>query len=386
MKSWLSTRRTGSRDSWLDRGPRRRRLQEERGPGAGASSTFRLRQGFPGSAGSSFRSDGRSDVPHRQVTDRNGQSMFQFGYYMPGVNGTVTIVGQAVDAHGCVIGKGMVTVANVVAGQTTPLDASSPPALRITAVAGGCDAGATGGGRGSGGASGGRGGAGGKDAAGGSSVAGRAAATPAPAGRRKPTAVWAVAPSPRRRWGWRARRRATARRTTASTASVARAPARDRAKSAARPRDAGKCLSVTGTPRAGHAACAGAGTPCGGTCDGASRTVCTYPGTTQVLPAASCTGRDGDAGRDLRRQRRVSGSADRELWREHVRGGDLRGRVLGHATVRRDHQLLRCRRVHRRRRRPGRSAAPLASAPAGSAPTAYCCNTACSGRPARRAT
>lgn len=51
----------------------------------------------------------------------------------------------------------------------------------------------------------------------------------------------------------------------------------------------GQCIAVMGTPRPKHPACEGAGTPCVGTCDGASRAVCTYPGTTQSCREAGCT-------------------------------------------------------------------------------------------------
>jgi hypothetical protein len=49
----------------------------------------------------------------------------------------------------------------------------------------------------------------------------------------------------------------------------------------------GICLAVTGAPRAGRTACAGAA-PCAGTCDGANRSACTFPGSSQSCRAGSC--------------------------------------------------------------------------------------------------
>jgi hypothetical protein len=40
---------------------------------------------------------------------------------------------------------------------------------------------------------------------------------------------------------------------------------------------AGTCTPVTGTPRTGHPVCNGAGTTCGGTCDGTNTAFCSYP-------------------------------------------------------------------------------------------------------------
>jgi hypothetical protein len=45
----------------------------------------------------------------------------------------------------------------------------------------------------------------------------------------------------------------------------------------------GTCTPIVGAPKGGRAACAGAGTPCAGTCDGVYVSTCAYPG-----PAESC--------------------------------------------------------------------------------------------------
>jgi alpha-tubulin suppressor-like RCC1 family protein len=50
----------------------------------------------------------------------------------------------------------------------------------------------------------------------------------------------------------------------------------------------GTCTAVTGEPLGGRAACTGAGTSCGGACDGTVRTACVYP--TTACRAASCSG------------------------------------------------------------------------------------------------
>ncbi len=55
----------------------------------------------------------------------------------------------------------------------------------------------------------------------------------------------------------------------------------------------GTCAPVTGTPRGARAACAGAGSTCGGACDGMNRAACTYPGMSTECRAAACA--DGAA-------------------------------------------------------------------------------------------
>lgn len=66
------------------------------------------------------------------------------------------------------------------------------------------------------------------------------------------------------------------------------APCTGQCESCREPGKEGQCVPVTGVPRAGKAACTGAGDAlCGGTCDGANRTACGYP-TTDCRPG-SCT-------------------------------------------------------------------------------------------------
>jgi len=52
---------------------------------------------------------------------------------------------------------------------------------------------------------------------------------------------------------------------------------------------AGTCAPVAGAPHGGRAACATDGSACGGTCDGATRSACAYPGAATSCRGASCT-------------------------------------------------------------------------------------------------
>ena len=72
-----------------------------------------------------FAVDSRpGDKIHKKTDDR----MFQFGYYMSGVSGKVTIRGRALDQHECVVGEGTLDVTGVVPGQRTLADGT----LQIT--------------------------------------------------------------------------------------------------------------------------------------------------------------------------------------------------------------------------------------------------------------
>jgi alpha-tubulin suppressor-like RCC1 family protein len=50
----------------------------------------------------------------------------------------------------------------------------------------------------------------------------------------------------------------------------------------------GKCVAVTDTPRGTRNSCTGAGSPCGGACNGNTRTACTYPAMEKECAAATC--------------------------------------------------------------------------------------------------
>ena len=53
---------------------------------------------------------------------------------------------------------------------------------------------------------------------------------------------------------------------------------------------AGECTPVAGAPHGTRTSCDTDGSQCGGTCDGNTRTSCTYPGASTSCRAASCTG------------------------------------------------------------------------------------------------
>lgn len=56
------------------------------------------------------------------------------------------------------------------------------------------------------------------------------------------------------------------------------------------PSNAGKCVTVTGAPRAGRTPCAGTQVTCAGRCDGTSATACSYPTGQTICTAAMCSG------------------------------------------------------------------------------------------------
>ncbi|HZS39530.1 MAG TPA: kelch repeat-containing protein [Polyangia bacterium] len=56
------------------------------------------------------------------------------------------------------------------------------------------------------------------------------------------------------------------------------------------PAQLGNCSTVSGAPVGARPACVGAGTTCGGACDGINASVCAYPGATSSCRGASCAG------------------------------------------------------------------------------------------------
>ncbi len=101
----------------------------------------------PPSATIHFAVDGRQDD---KIHKKNGDRTFQFGYYLSGVSGKVTIRGRALDQQNCVVGDGMLDVTGVVPGQRTFADGTLPITAKDIRVC--SDAGAGGGGDGSAGA------------------------------------------------------------------------------------------------------------------------------------------------------------------------------------------------------------------------------------------
>ena len=214
-------------------------------------------------------------VPPKRVTGEANHRMFRFGYYMPGVNGNVTIVGKAIDAGGCVIGQGKLNVMGVKAGQTLTVMNGT---LTVGSIARTCpsDAGTDGGG--------GRGGStstdGAVDRADSGSMGGSGGGGASDGGDGPSTKVERGLPCNAANEcasGFCADGVCCESACTGSCEACGEADMK------------GQCIAVTGAPRTGHPVCAGAGTPCAGTCDEASRTVCSYPGATQSCRAASCT-------------------------------------------------------------------------------------------------
>jgi hypothetical protein len=64
-----------------------------------------------------FQVDARQ-VPVREVPGDPRPAMLSFGYYLPGVTGTIRVIGQALDGARCVVGQGSVDV-TVKAGQAS---------------------------------------------------------------------------------------------------------------------------------------------------------------------------------------------------------------------------------------------------------------------------
>ena len=213
------------------------------------------------------------------------EAAFRFGYYMPGVNGDVTILGQAVDASECVVGQGTLTVQNVKAGQTVTVDPNTPLLItsspRSCPTDGGTDGGMVGGhgGQGTGGA-GGRAGAGGTGGSGGVGGRGVGGASGGQAG----------GPATKAALGLPCNAGSDCASTFCVDGVCCQSSCSGACEACGETSQAGQCVAITGTPRPSHTACAGAGTPCAGTCDGASRMTCTYPGSSQACRAASCTG------------------------------------------------------------------------------------------------
>ena len=215
-------------------------------------------------------------VPPKRVTGEANHRMFRFGYYMPGVNGNVTIVGKAIDAGGCVIGQGKLNVMGVKAGQTLTV---MNEMLTIGLVIRTCpsDAGTDGGG--------GRGGStavdGPVDRADAGSIGGSGGGSGSDGG--------GDGPSMKVERGLPCNAGSECASGFCADGVCCESACSGACEACGEPDMKGQCIAVTGAPRAGHPTCAGAGTPCAGTCDGASRMVCSYPGATQSCRAASCT-------------------------------------------------------------------------------------------------
>src|SRR4051812_41418656 len=58
----------------------------------------------------------RTDIPVRTVTG-DPRPLLMFGYYLPGVSGSVQIVAQALDSKTCIVGQGQLDVTGIAAGE-----------------------------------------------------------------------------------------------------------------------------------------------------------------------------------------------------------------------------------------------------------------------------
>ena len=65
-------------------------------------------------------------------------------------------------------------------------------------------------------------------------------------------------------------------------------PCSGQCEACAEPGAEGKCVAAAGDPRSGRAACAGAATTCGGTCNGGKRDGCVFPGGATECGGARC--------------------------------------------------------------------------------------------------
>ncbi len=219
---------------------------------------------LPALASVRFSVAGRSDLPSRTVTQKLRPTLM-FGYYLPGVNGSVQIVAEAIDSKDCTVGRGQIDVSGVVAGEK-----KGPLSMSITALASAtCSSGD-----------------GGVD---GASDAKMDAGPP-------------EAPPPdaetfdERPEGPAQKARGAACATGAECGTgrcvdgvCCESGCDGTCESCAEEGQKGTCVAVSGDPRgATRPRCAGAGTACAGTCDGSNRTACTYPDEQIVCAQPKC--------------------------------------------------------------------------------------------------
>src|SRR4051812_41129987 len=80
-----------------------------------------------------FSVAGHAEIPPHEASGDPRPSHLFFGFYMPGVSGSVTVLSEALDGDNCVVGRGSATVDYVQPGKTSP-DENTPKALSIDAV------------------------------------------------------------------------------------------------------------------------------------------------------------------------------------------------------------------------------------------------------------
>ena len=225
---------------------------------------------------------------HAHEVPRDSQTSLSFGYYLPGKSGPITVLVQALADQGCLVAEGRASV-QVSAGKV-----SDGVPVVLNRVAAACLAGADGGEDGGGPAP-----DAGLSADEGTVVSSlEAGASDAPPLDGPPDDVPAAidvpvaadVPSPPD-----ARKRAgtpCASGVECTSGSCADGVCCDGAcdgqcESCAQAGHQGECLAVTGAPTAPRAACLGGGL-CAGSCDGANRRSCSYPGPSTECAAAHC--------------------------------------------------------------------------------------------------
>jgi len=211
-----------------------------------------------------FSVQDRPDVTVRTLDGDPRPNTLHFGFYMAGVTGSVVVVGQAVDMGGCVVGSGQQPVDGVQPGGTTVAVSLAIAAVTSSCTDGGAPPPQDGGGvdRAMDGNR--DGGADGSADAGGTLPRGATCMTDGECSLGH--CVDGVCCE------------------SACTGSC---------ESCGETDQKGYCVAVMGDPRGSRTKCAGAGTPCAGSCGGSNRTECVYPDEQTMCGGPTC--KDGMA-------------------------------------------------------------------------------------------
>ncbi len=244
-----------------------------------------------------FTADVPPGVPERDLGNPTPPRMFRFGYYMPGVSGTVVIRGRAFDAAGCAVGQGTLTIAGVVAGSLTEVTDKltiarlATPACPADAGDGGNDA---------------RDGGGDAPA---DTMDASAADTPADVGPGDAPVSMPEAGMPEAGTPDALQEMPPAKKVNGETCAAGgecastfcvdgvccESACAGLCEACAEGTTKGICQVVTaGAPRAPRTACAGTGA-CQGSCGAGNRMACTFPGATTQCREPSCAASTGRA-------------------------------------------------------------------------------------------
>src|SRR4051812_42442119 len=208
-----------------------------------------------------FHVANRPDLPVRGAGGDPRPALLMFGYYLPGVDGTITIVADAVDGNGCTIGEGQVDAAGVGAGQKVgPLELSvtrvSPPVCPAGRTDGGADR-----------------------------PDGPTDATDALGDGAKDTAP----DTAKKDRGEVCAQDSECNLGHCVDGVCCESACAGTCESCAEDNQKGTCVAISGKPRGTtRPSCAGTGTTCGGTCDGMNRLACVYPDEQVVCVPARC--------------------------------------------------------------------------------------------------